>query len=416
MSHKTPPYSAFLKKSQKTIADLKRKLAGLKKTEHELEKEEEHLLKKISKPTEVTKVSLSVESVFKAAFAILAVVALVYLVIFTKKVIILFLVALFLSAAFAPGVDRLQKYHIPRPLGILILYAVVLGVLTVMFTSLVPIIAEQIGALAVQLRTMVQNVVSGQGSDSWLMQKLEPLAAQVWQNIDQTQLVSTVTNSLREVATRLTNFAGNALGAIFAVFNGIMNLVLVLIITFFMIMNKQNTSDFFRSLFPRRYSDYITVKTKQISHRIGEWIRGVVVLAFAMALVTFIILSVINVNYALTLAMVAGIGEFLPYIGPLITFASAALIALNQDPILFLWLIPAYALIQFIESNILVPLIIGKSVGLNPVVIMFSLFCGASIGAQLGGSAAMGFVGMILAVPVANIISIFVEDYTEKNK
>jgi predicted PurR-regulated permease PerM len=407
----------FFKKSQKKIDELKKKLSFLTQKEHELEKEERELLKKVNKPSQEVRVILSVESVVKATIAILAVVGFVYLLFYLKSIIILFLVALFLSAAFNPAVDKLEKYHIPRALGILIMYIVVLGVITVIFTSLVPIIADQVSDLALRIREMVQNIVSGNGeSDSWFMRKIQPFAAQIWENVDQTQILNSLTSTLKEVGSRLTNFAGNAIGAIFTIFNGLFNLILVLILTFFMILNKRNTSDFFHSLFPHKYSSYISIKTKQISQRIGEWIRGQVLLALAMALLTFIVFSIIGLNFALTLAMVSALGEFIPYLGPLITFISAALIALNQDPILILWLIPAYAIIQFLEGNIMVPLIVGKSVGLNPIIILFALLSGATLGTKLGGSIALGIVGMIISVPIANIISLFVEEYTEKNK
>ena len=71
---------------------------------------------------------------------------------------------------------------------------------------------------------------------------------------------------------------------------------------------------------------------------------------------------------------------------------------------------------QFLEGNIMVPLIVGKTVGLNPIVVLFALLTGATIGVKIGGSIALGLVGMIIAVPVANIISIFVTEYTERNK
>ncbi len=406
----------FLKISQKKIKDLKKRLQKLSKKEEALEKEEKALLKQLNKPQQEVKVVLSVESVFKSAFAILAVVALVYLLVFIKDIIIIFLVALFLSAAFNPAVDKLEGYKIPRALGIIIMYTIVLGVLITMFTSLIPIIAEQITTIAISISNLITNLVNEPASDGFILKYFSPYINQFVENVDQSQLISGATDALKEVGSQLTGFAGNAIGAIFAIFNGLFNLVLVLIITFFMILNKQNTSDFFHSLFPHKYSAYISLKTKQISIRIGEWIRGQIILAFAMAILVWIIFTIIGLDFAITLAMVAAIGEFLPYLGPLITFFSALLIAINQDPLLVLWLFPAYAVIQFLEGNIMVPLIIGKSVGLNPIVILFALLSGATLGVQLGGSPALGLVGMIIAVPVANIISIFVEDYTEKNK
>lgn len=367
-------------------------------------------------PKKEMRVSLSIDSIVKATMAVLGVIGFAYLLFYLKSIIILFLVALFLAAAFNPAVDRLQQYKIPRGLGIFIVYLIVLGIITLIFTSLVPIIAEQVSSLAYSVRDMIQNIVSGQGGDSWFIRKIQPVANQIWQNVDQAQILNSLTTSLREVGSKLTSFAGNAIGAIFTVFNGIFNLLLVLIITFFMVVNKQHTSNFFHSLFPHKYSGYISQKTKEVSIKIGEWIRGQVLLALAMGLLTFIVFSIIGINYALTLAMVSALAEFIPYLGPLITFLSATLIALNQDPVLVLWLIPAYAVMQFLEGNIMVPLIVGRSVGLNPVVVIFALMAGATIGYNLGDGIGLALVGMIIAVPMANIISIFVADYTGKNK
>ncbi len=406
----------FLRKSQKKIDALRKALQTLSLKEKKLENEEKKLIKMVEKPAQEVRVSLSIDSVVRATIAILGVIGFTYLLFFIKQIIIIFLVALFLSAAFNPAVDRLNKYHIPRGLGIVFMYIAVLGIITIIFTSLVPIIADQVSDLANQVRNYVQNIVSGSPEDSWFIRKIQPIANQVWQNVDQTQILNSLTSGLKEIGSKLTSFAGNAIGAIFTIFNGIFNLILVLIITFFMVVNKENTSNFFHSLFPSKYSGYISEKTKKISIKIGEWVRGQVLLALAMGLLTFIVFSLIGVNFALTLAMVAALAEFVPYIGPLITFLSAALIALNQSPVILLWLIPAYAVIQFLEGNIMVPLIVGKSVGLNPVVILFALLSGATIGVKIGGSFALGLVGMIIAVPMANVISIFVEDYTGKNK
>jgi len=407
---------SFLKRSQKKISDLRNKLHLLKEQEARLEEEEKKLAMQVRKPEHEVKVILSVDSVVKATIAILLVIGIVYLLGMLKSVIILFAVALFLSAAFNPAIDKLEKYHIPRPLGIILMYIIVIGIFVIMITSLVPIIAEQISSLALSIRDMILNIVNGETPDSWFAAKIQPLARQIWNNVDQAQVLSGLTNTLKDIASKLTYVAGNAVGAIFAIFNGIFNMLLVLIITFFMVVSSRHTTSFFHSLFPHKYSAYISLKTRQVSQRIGEWIRGQMILALAMGVLSFIVFTVIGLNYALTLAMVSALAEFVPYLGPLITFGSASLIALNQDPILMLWLIPAYAIIQFLEGNIFIPLIIGGSIGLNPVVILFALLSGATIGYSISGSIGLSLVGMIIAVPLANIVSLFVEEYTEKNK
>lgn len=407
---------SFFEKSQRGINELRKKLKLLSKREKHLEDEEKILLKQVKPQIKEVKIAISVESVIKATIAIFLLIALVQVLGMIKSIIIIFLVALFLSATINPAVDKLATYKIPRALGIIIIYILVVGIFVIMFSNLVPIIADQIGQLALSVKDMIQNLVTDPSPDSWFMQRLQPFANQIWQNIDQTQVISQISNTLKGIASQLTNFAGNAIGAIFTIFNGIFNMLLVLIITFFMVVNKKHTSNFFHSLFPHKYSAYISIKSKQISTRIGEWIRGQLLLALSMGVLTFIVFSIIGLNYALTLAMLSALAEFIPYLGPLITFSSAALIALNQDPILVLWLIPAYAAMQFLEGNVLVPLIVGRAVGLNPIIVIFALLSGATIGFKIGGSFGLGLVGMIIAVPIANIISLFVEDYTGKRK
>lgn len=407
---------SFLEKSQRKINALREKLQMLASKEESLEKEEKVLLKHVKSEAKEVRITISVESVVKATIAIFLLFALVQVLGMIKSIIIIFLVALFLSATINPAVDKLGEYKIPRALAIIIIYFLVIGVFVVMFSNLVPIIAEQISDLAASVRSIVQNLVNNPNPDSWFMRTLQPFADQIWKNVDQTQLISQISNTLKGIASQLTNFAGNAIGAIFTIFNGIFNLLLVLIITFFMVVNSKHTSDFFHSLFPHKYSAYISVKSKQISTRIGEWIRGQLLLALAMAVLSFTVFSLIGIKYALTLALLSALAEFIPYLGPFITFVSAALIALNQDPILVLWLIPAYAAMQFLEGNLLVPLIVGRAVGLNPVVVIFALLSGATIGFKIGGSFGLALVGMIIAVPTANIISLFVEDFTGKHK
>ena len=244
---------SFLKKSQKKINELKKKLQDLKAKEDILESEERALKKHVKESEREIRVILSVDSIIKSTIAILLVLGLVYLLGIIKSIIIIFLVALFLSAAFNPAVDKLEKHYIPRPLGIIFMYILVLGIFVIMITSLVPIIAEQIGSLAVSVRDMILNLVSGQASDSWMVSKIQPFANQIWEGVDQAQVMSYLTNTLSELASRLTDVASNAFGAVFAIFNGIFNMLLVLILTFFMVVNSKHTSNFFHSLLPHKY-------------------------------------------------------------------------------------------------------------------------------------------------------------------
>ena len=407
---------SFLKKSQNKIVELKNKLENLNEREYKLEKHEKEIIKESNKPQKETVFILSIDSVIKSTFTILLVLGSVYLLAILKSVIILFLVALFLSAAFNPAVDKLHEYKIPRSVGIILMYVLVIGVFIVMMTFIIPVVAEQITSIAFSIRDMIFNILNSKEPQSKFAKLIYPFANQIWESVDQTELITSLTQNLQLLASNLTNVAGNAIGAVFAIFNGILNTLVVLIITFFMVLNSKDTSNFFHSLFPIKYSNYISVKTKQVTVRIGGWIRGQILLAIIMGIISYIVFSLIGLNFALTLAMISAIAEFIPFLGPFATFISASVIAINQDPIIMLILLPTYAILQFTEGNILLPLIMGKSVGMNPIVVLFALLSGATIGLKLGGSLGLSLLGMIISVPIANIISIFVEEYTEKNK
>ncbi len=406
----------LLQESQRKLEEIKEKIYALKAGEEQpmpTDRQEEPSGKNGSEKD--ISISLSFSSAIKATLGVLLTLGLAQGLDIIKKPIILFLVALFFSSALQPSVDWLEKRKIPRAAGVLIMYLLVIGVLTLLFSLLVPIVGEQIKSLGGSIKDMIVNVANGSTGNSWLAEKIRPVLSRLWENVDQEQLIGTLTNTLQTVGTQFTSFAGNAFGAVKTVFSGVMNVILVIIVTFFMTISSHSSSSFFHSLFPKKYSGYISAKSKEVSYRMGEWIQGQLILAFLMGLLTFTVFGLIGVKYALTLAMIAALAEFIPYLGPLVTLISASLIAVNQSPIMLLWVAIGYAFIQFVESNILVPLVMGRSVGMNPVVVMFSLLAGASLGNHFGGTG-MGLVGMIISVPVANIVSIFVEDYTQKNK
>ena len=408
----------LLKKSQEKLNEIKEKIENLKQQEVDLESKGASLKKiRSEKEGKDVTIHISFSSVIQASLAVLLVVGLAWILFTIKGTIIKFLVALFLSATLSTPVDWLEKHKIPRSLGVLIMYIFILGFLTLFFSLLGPLIANQVTALANSVTDIIQNVFVNQSSDSWISTQLQPFLNQIAEGLDQKELLSSVTDALSSVGSTLKEFAGKGISAIFSIFNGIANFALVLVLTFFMTLRSHDSNDFFHSLFPKKYSTYISEKMRQMSIRIGEWVRGQFLLALIMGILTFIVFKVSGLNYALTIGVIAGVAEFVPYLGPIVTYAVAALIGINQSVPMFLWVTVVQVISQFLENNILVPLVMGKSVGLSPVVILFSLLAGAALGYQLGDeSLGMGLVGMILAVPVANILSIFVEDYTQRNK
>ena len=136
--------------------------------------------------------------------------------------------------------------------------------------------------------------------------------------------------------------------------------------------------------------------------KIGLWLRGQLILSFIIFLLIYVALSILGVKYALILALVAGMTEFVPYLGPILAAVPAIILVFAQSGfVMALFVAIIYYLVQLIENNIIVPKVMQKVVGLNPIVGIAVLMIGFNLG---------GVVGAILSIPVATAVSVFVKD------
>lgn len=401
---------SFINGATKTVKGFQNKMHKLKDKLKEREEKHAHLqLKQISKEKAVERmvVDLSVNSVVKSTFSIIGILLLVYFLYLIQSILLIFFVSLFLASVFNPGVDFFQRRGIPRPIGLIICYLFVLALLIFLVGSLVPIIIEQVKEIASNIGIYVNVLFNDENATLPFADKWMPLANDLWSTVDREQIIASLQTALENLGAKLGDWTGNAFGAVIAISAGLLNMVMVLFITFFIVIDKKNLHSFFLSLFPSKHGGYLSTKIHIMQEKIGDWIRGQLLLGLIMGIITFIAFKVLGIKYATTLALISGISEFVPYVGPIVTFASAALIAINQGTTTFLLLIVAYLIIQTIEGNVLVPLIMSKSVGINPIIVIIAMLVGWQF---------LGILGMIIAVPLAKIISIFVEDYRGRLK
>lgn len=145
----------------------------------------------------------------------------------------------------------------------------------------------------------------------------------------------------------------------------------------------------------------------KIEEKLGAWLRGQLFLSIIIGLVSYIGLLIFNIPYALPLALLAGVMEIIPVIGPIISAIPAVLIALTISPILALGVAAMYFVIQQLENHLIVPQVMKRAVGLNPLVVILAIAIGSRI---------LGFAGALLAVPLAVVIQIIAaEIIAEKN-
>lgn len=348
-------------------------------------------------------VEFSIMSIVKTTITILLLVSLVDFIGYIKEPLYVILFAFFLAAVFDPLVDILEKYKIPRGLGIIIIYVLVIGILATILISLVPILFQQITEIGGNIGKYINNIFST--GDYPFADRIQPFVQQLESYVEREQIVGTIQDSLSQLGSGLRDVATNTVGAVVSVFYDVINMIFVLVLTFFIVIDKAGVKRFFLSLFPKKHGHYVSDKINTIQKKIGEWVRGQLLLCLSIAILTFIGLSILGVNYALTLALVAGITELIPYVGPTLACLVALPIAFNQSPFLIIWVMVLYIIIQQVENNVLVPIIMRQAVGLSPIVVLLAMIIGAKT---------FGIIGIILAVPVATIAAIFLHDYSEK--
>jgi len=328
-----------------------------------------------------------------------------------KNVFIIAGFAFFLSMGLAPFLTKLESYHIPRPIAILLLYVFFLGALGLVFAKVVPIIAEQLLDISYDLRAFILN---GQIEQyPWLMKALTEL------NFDPTELQSLLSQNIAILADNLQGIAGSTLGVLMSLFQGFFNMIFALVLMFFILLEREKIGDFGLLLFPPKNRDYIENKFHSIQNKMAEWFRGQFILMVCMGTFMYVGMKIFEIffgmKYAFTIGLLAGVMELFPYIGVLLTGILCIVVAINVSWILVVAVLAWIALAQFLEGNFLVPVVMEKVVGLSSVVVMLVVATGGILGAAFGG-VPLAILGMIFAVPVSASVAIFVEEYVKRGE
>ncbi|MCF7846042.1 MAG: AI-2E family transporter [Candidatus Peribacteraceae bacterium] len=398
-------FSGLLGKAKQVLKSLREEAArGREEGTRLLEIEKKLASGNSGKHGEPVKVSVSTNSVVRAALAIIGILALGWFILEIKNIIVLFFIAAFLGLALDPFVDAMQKWKIPRAIGTLLIYVIFLAALGIVISSFVPILANEIPKLA----KAVLDWVSGFGIDTTIIQNqisnLQNYLSNIQNNLSR--------ENIQAGLDVLGVIGQNAFALVESIAGGVVSFVLVFVIAFFMIIDEDGIKSFLIALFPKRYHKYIFEKGNAIEEKFGGWVRGQVILMAAMGTLTFIALKIAGINYAATLGVLAGITELIPYVGPVIAFIPAVILALSQGGWFLAFIVTLiYIGIQQLEGNVLIPLVMKKAVGLSPVIIMFAMFVGASFPETINP-----IVGIIISVPIATAISVFVRDYATREK
>jgi predicted PurR-regulated permease PerM len=335
----------------------------------------------LTDPKDSITIHISSLSIIKI-LAVLAVIGFVYMV---WDIIVLLFISLIFAATLGPSFDWLERKKIPRAIAILLVYAVVLFVLTLVVVLIIPPITEQIDQLAATFPFYYERFLQTFGD------------LQLKSDISQT-----LQQNLQSVGQTLSSYTGSVVGTITGIFGGLTTFFIMLVLTFYFSVKKEGLKYFIQSVTPIKYHKYAMNMFVRVQDKLGLWLRAQLLLSGIIFLVTWIGLLILGVKYSLVLALIAGITEVIPFIGPIIGAIPAVLLAFLQSPIKALLVLILYLVIQQLEGNILVPKVMQKTVGLNPIVVIVVILLGAKIA---------GVLGALLSIPVAVAIMTIAGDW-----
>ena|SRR3989338_6250561 len=338
--------------------------------------------------TEHQKVSISVSTATLIKIVIVAL--LLFALYVVRDIVLMLVVSMILASAMDPLVDWLyRKAKFPRGLSVMLVYIVFIGAFVTVFYFLIPPMIQQFSQLAGRLSDIRNDIGNQTGT-----------LARVIDQIGISRGLSTLGDSFN-------NFLGSFLQTTLGVVSGIVQVIAVLAISFYLISSESGMKNLVKSLVPFKHQAYAVRLTDQVQKKIGSWLLGQLFLSGFIFLLIFIGLSILGVRNALALALLAGLLEIVPYLGPVLSAVPAVFVAFVQSPPLALFVIVLYIVVQQIENYILVPKVMGRTVGANPVVILLAVLIGFKLG---------GIIGMLISVPIVATASVFINDLREQRE
>lgn len=327
---------------------------------------------------------------------VILVLALVAIAILIRDVLALFVIAIVLASAFDPWVDALHKIKIPRGISIAVVYLVFISIITVLVILLAGPITDQIVEISRSFPQIYAKLTSALSD----INKLEGL--------NTTGAMSSASGtSLTELAKGLSQIGTGIFNVVTSVFGGIVSFFMILVITFYLTIEEDTFKKFIRNLFPSEKGQQISALVEKMQKRLGLWFRGQMILSLIIFVCVYVGLVLLNVKYALLLAVLAGLLEIVPILGPWISAIVAIFFAWADGFNKALYTAILYFVIQQLENHIIVPKVMGKSTGLNPIVVILVILVGARLA---------GVIGALLAVPIATMISVYFEFALAKRK
>lgn len=314
---------------------------------------------------------------FKTILFLGLAVFLTWLVFELRMMIICLVLAITLASAISPLAEFAEKRKIPRLMTVLVVYAGIGIIYSVVAVALLPALKQQ----SLNLYESLPLYISG------LVDRFPFLSEYIGEGgghmkIDPEQ----VRNVLPTLAQRTLSLTAGLLGAV-------VNVILVLFLTTYFVIDATDIWNKLLPWVPPDRRDAVGALIRPLAQRMGGYVRGQLLVSLAVATILGTGLTLLGVQYSLVLGALAGLFNLIPFVGSIITMILALVVAINQSPTLALFVLVLFAFEQWLESNFVVPHLLGSQVNLHPLIVLFAILIGATL---------MGLPGALVSVPLAS--------------
>ena len=303
-----------------------------------------------------------------------------------------FVLGIVIAYLLNPLVKKFATKGVKRTTSTIIIISIFFSVLTALIVLVAPIIAKESAALIEAMPGYLDRVFKA----------IQPHTAWLQQNFGEGYMTD-AKSFVKENASKILSVSGGIAGGIAAggqaVAGMLTTLVLTPLVAFFMMKEWPAITDWVEDLIPRQNEKMIKDLIKQIDGKLSGFIRGQITVAFFLGLIYAVALTVAGLNYGFLIGITAGFLSIIPMVGSTLGLLVSVIVAWFQaGDIQYVGIIGAIFIVgQIVEGNLLTPKLVGDSVGLHPLWIMFALLAGGSL---------FGILGMLLAVPVAAVIGV----------
>jgi len=310
-----------------------------------------------------------------------------------RDILAIILLSVVIASAIEPGVRRIVSWRVPRVLAVLFIYLGAIGGFGFASYFLIPPLLEDISASLVNLPFLIQR------SFEQLAGRLEFVALSDFEPTFQTAVL--------QAESYLHGIASGFLGLASFIFGGIASFIFTIVISFYLAVQENGVKNFLHLITPKEYEEYVVHLWKRTQEKFGRWLQGQLLLGVIVGVLVYVGLTILQVRYALTLALLAAMFEIIPFFGPILAAVPGVIVAFLQTPFLGLSAVILYVIVQQLENHLVYPVVMRKTIGIPPIIAIIALL--------IGGKTA-GFMGFVLAIPLAVVLVEIIDDFAARKR